>query len=297
MRTRALAVALTATVVGGASIAIAAGGAPAMHTRAAEHNHRAAQRDVRQLLEKVVPPAGATVVSRNPSPWKWFTEPQMRPVTTALVDVDRFWRVANERPGAVLAWFQAHPPAGSSRGGSGSASGPGYTSDSLVFQFPSISGAISSRQLVVSIAAARGGGTAVRVDAEDVWFVPRPKRERVPAGVAAIELVDHKFNFRTGNTSTSSQTVTDAARVAKIVADVNALPPGQPGVEACPADVGPNVALKFYDVPGGPIVAEADADGSGCGTVAFKLAGRTAPYLTDGSGLIAQLDSLLGAHL
>lgn len=297
MRTRALTVALTAMAAGGAGVAMAAGGAPAMHTKAAERNHRTAQRDARELLGKVVLPAGAVMVSRNPTRWKWFTEPQMRPVTSALVDVHRFWRVAGEQPRAVLASFQTHPPAGSSPFGSGSGSGLGYELDSVVFQFPSISGAIISRQLVVSITAARGGGTAVRVDAQDVWFVPRPEWERVPAGVTSIELVDHKFDFRTGKTSTSSRMVTDGTLVTKVVADVNALAPGQPGVEACPADIGPNVALKFYDFRGGPVVAEADADGSGCGAVGFELGGRTEPYLTDAPGLIAQLDQLLATHL
>ncbi len=297
MRTRALTVALVAIVGGGASVAIAAGAAPAAHTRAAQRNHRAASRDAGQLLRKVVLPAGAVVASRNPTVWKWFTQPQMTPDTPAVVDHHRFWRVPGKPPSAVLAWFQAHRPAGASPAGSGSGSGLGYVFDSLSFQFPSISHAITSRQLVVLLTAARGGGTAVRVDAEDVWFIPRPRWERVPAGVTAIELVDHKFNFRTGKTSTSSQTVTDAIQVAKVVADVNALPPGQPGVEACPADIGPNVALKFYGDQGGPVVAEADADGSGCGTVGFKLAGRAEPYLTGGPGLIAQLDTLLGMHL
>src|SRR5207248_1476967 len=47
---------------------------------------------------------------------------------------------------------------------------------------------ISSEELIVTVAAGRGGGVAIRSDADVTWIYPRASSETIPAGVAAIYL-------------------------------------------------------------------------------------------------------------
>jgi hypothetical protein len=255
-------------------------------------NKRAAHRDVRRLMGRLVLPPGATVASRDPGEGVGLATAESEPATSTLVDVHRFWRVPGA-PSAALAWFQAHVPAGSSLGTSGTSSGPGYVVNVLGFDFPAVTGVLESRELAVSITAARGGGTAVRADAEDVWYLPRPSSERVPAGVQLIDVNVTRLNPSNGSRSTSTMTVSTAAAVKKVVSLVNALPRAQPGAFSCPVDFGPDVTLKFLSAPGTAPLAVATAQGSGCGTVTFTLAGKSEPPLSGGT-LVRQLEKLLG---
>ncbi len=259
----------------------------------AARNARVARRDVRRLLTKLVLPAGATVTARNPGGVALASASSV-PVSSALIDVHRFWRVAGEGPTAVLSWFEAHVPAGSSLTENGSGSGPGFEFSALGFSFPDITGVLDSRELSVTIAAAPGGGTAIRADAQDVYWIPKPKWERVPAGVQQIDVSVQRLNQSTGKTTTTSRTVENASQIATIVSLVNALPPAQPWVLSCPADLGPTVTLNFLSAPGAAPLATAVAGGSGCGGVSFTLHGKTAPGLGNGPGLDTRVGHLLG---
>jgi hypothetical protein len=260
----------------------------------AEANFRAASRDAHKLLAKLVLPAGATLAARDPSVLRVLNSAGLTPGSTALIDVHHYWRVTGESPAAVLAWFQKHAPAGSSLTTSGSAGGPGYNISALGYSYRDISGVIDSRGLVVSITAARGGGSAIRADAQDVYWIPRPKWERVPAGVTQIGVTVQRPNIMNGKTTTTSQTVTDAKQVATIISLVNALPGAQPWMTACPIDAGPNVTLNFLAAAGASPLATAIADGSGCDGVSFALHGKQEPGLGNGSTLDQQLGRMLG---
>ncbi len=109
-----------------------------------------------------------------------------------------------------------------------------------------------------------------------------------------IDVSVQRLNPMTGKTTTTSQTVTNASQIATIVSLVNALPPGQPWVTACPADIGPDVTLNFLSAAGAAPLATTVADGSGCGGVSFTLRGRTAPGLSNGPELDTRLGHLLG---
>src|ERR1700685_4219366 len=138
----------------------------------AGRNFRAARRDGRKLLSKLDLPAGATEAAQDPSAGRELGSAGVLTGSLALIDLHRFWTVPGEQPAAVLSWFQSHKPAGSSLTVSGSASGPGYVVNTLDFSYPSVANVIASRDLVVSVTAARGGGTAIRADAEDVYWIP-----------------------------------------------------------------------------------------------------------------------------
>jgi hypothetical protein len=46
----------------------------------------------------------------------------------------------------------------------------------VTFGFPTVPGRTASEYLTFTTAAARGGGTAVRVDVQTIWVIPRPTR-------------------------------------------------------------------------------------------------------------------------
>jgi hypothetical protein len=255
----------------------------------AASNRRAARHDVPRLLSRLRVPPGAKAVGSDPSAhrrlgWAWSF-----PGTPALVDVHQFWRVPSN-PVGIAAWFRQHAPPGSSVGGYGGTSGRGFEVDMVQFGFAPTPGVLSSRGIVVAVTVARGGGTAIRADAQDVWFVPRPNSERVPAGTRLIDVTVQRMN----PASTSKQTVTDAGLVRKIVRLINARPPAQPGAESCPADIGPAITLDFLARRGASPIATATADGSGCGGVSFALNGKQEPALAGGWQLVRELEKLLG---
>jgi hypothetical protein len=277
-------------LVGAVAVAVAIGWHWRVPARA-RANLLVARHDVRVLLPKVVLPAGAVATAGNPSSNSWLSSPQLASDTPALVDAHRFYRVAGEQPGTVAAWFESHAPAGSSNVESSSSSGPRASIRAYGYAFRALADVLTSREMVISVTSARGGGSAIRVDAEDIYWVPRPKWERVPAGVHIIDATIQRSN----PTSTSSATVTDSATIKRIASLVNALPPDQPGVEACPGDDGPEITLWFLandnkSDPLGKIVA----DGSGCGVVSAVVANRTAPALDGGYTLDPQLERILG---
>jgi hypothetical protein len=194
----------------------------------------------------------------------------------------------------VYDWIRRHPPAGSLASEAG-AEGPANGSVAaqwLGFSFLATPAPEQgSETLLVETAAARGGGTAIRVDAQVVWRRPRSAAERIPGGVSAITIAERRV---TGS-SAGPWTVSDRRRVRRIVALVNALPLGPAGPVACPADMGPYVTLTFAS--GGHGIARAVADGSGCGFVGLTIHGHREPFLTGGVALIRQLSSLLRMSL
>jgi hypothetical protein len=286
MRVRIVGLAVV-LAVGTAAVALASGWNWRVPPQA-KSNLVAARRDVRALIKKVDLPAGAVAVNRNPSSNKWLSSPQMAQDTPALVDAHQFYRVAGEQPDVVAQWVQSHVPAGSSLDGTEGGSGD---FNAYSFAFPSLAGVLANRQLSIAIVPARAGGAAIRVDAEDIYWVPRSKFERIPTGVHLIDVTVQRLN----PFSTSSLTVTNPAKVAKVVKLVDALPPAQPGVTACPADGGPEVTLHLLannhkTVP----LATIGVDGSGCGSVTFSRSGHQGPGFSGGVKLDQQLEQLLG---
>ena len=151
--------------------------------RTTTRNERAARSAAQQMLAKLRLPAGAKSAKTDPSRASLLGHAPDRPATSALVDAHSFWRVPGS-PSAVLRWVEAHPPEGSTRDMSGGLvrrSGARATWDG--YDFGPVPGVLSTRSLLVEVARASGGGTAVRADAEVVWVVPKPPTERIPRPV------------------------------------------------------------------------------------------------------------------
>jgi len=69
-------------------------------------------------------------------------------------------------------------------------------------------------------------------------------------------------------------TVTDPAKVRKLVALINAQPLFPPGLFNCPFDDGRGVQLTFLAGTRGPTVATEFAKSNGCGGVQLTLGGQ-----------------------
>jgi hypothetical protein len=269
---------------------VVSGALTAAGARTTAQNERAAHSAARQMLAQLRLPAGAKRVSSDLSRASLLGHAPEHPATRSLVDVHSFWHVPGN-PAAVLAWIEAHPPAGSMRQASGgleTASAERATWDG--YNFGAVNGAIESRWLLVEVARAAGGGTALRADAQAVWVVAKPRTERIPLPVKAISIT----SSRPGKPASPAHTVTGPDRIRRIVAFVDGLPRAQPGVLACPADVGPLVRLEFRPALQAAPTATAIADGSGCGLVTLRIRGHREPALTGGPRLIRWLQSQLG---
>ena len=72
-------------------------------------------------------------------------------------------------------------------------------------------------------------------------------------------------------------TVTDPAKVARIMAVVDGLTRFPDGTFSCPAEFGGQMRLTFATRPGGPVVARLTAEYGGCGVVSVASAAGTCP--------------------
>lgn len=127
----------------------------------------------------VVPPGG-----RRPAKvLDVLKVPSSTLVSTALVDDVSFWQEPGQ-PQAVLAWEQAHLP----RRFTPEDAGFGPPSWDRTFSPSPIPGVLNARDLVVEVASAGNGQTAIRVDTQVSWQPPRPAAERVPSGVRVVTI-------------------------------------------------------------------------------------------------------------
>lgn len=139
------------------------------------------QQEAEQLASGVLLPAGAVV--RATAPTQVLTQPFSSPGSENLIDVARFYTVQGTID-AVLAYAQAHPPAGTYfNGTSSSADGDGVISQGITF------GHIATHDYAaptVSVVAAKfGAGVAVRVDAQLVWRPLRTAAEYAPTDASS----------------------------------------------------------------------------------------------------------------
>lgn len=280
MRRRALALVVIASGLG-AAIAVAS----------VPTNPRTARAVAHRILATLRLPPGAQQSPSDPSGSK-LAKPGTYPATPDLVDVHQFWRVPGDLQ-SVFDWIESHQPAGSA-GQEGGATGNrgGIVSQYVGYSFltPRRGGAPAETLLLTGVPA-RGGGTAVRVDAQVVWLLKRSASERIPGGARAITVTERR---PTGSPS-GPWAVTDGARVGDAVAIVNRLPAAQPGAVSCPNDSGPWVTLVF-SAPRKRL-ATAYVDGGGCLGVNLWIGGRREHALQGNPNLIKQLSSALGISL
>lgn len=245
------------------------------------------------LVSRMSLPPGALQVSssaEDPSTGSWLKGPTSRPGTPLLAQQHRFWRVPGD-PQSVIAWIEAHPPAGLVADGTGTGGRYGVTQEwAVMFAARAVTGRISQAGVGVSATAATGGGTALRVDAYAVWMITRPASEVIPAGVRSVLVsVDHY-----GGGPFKQALVTAPGKVARLVAFVDSRQLAQPGWHSCPAigSFSRVLDLQFLGPAGTSAVALARAVEDACGDLTFSIRGRRQRGLQEQASLGALLRTL-----
>jgi hypothetical protein len=187
-----------------------------------------AKADAEGLLSDVQLPEGAILESSDPSVGQGLPAlPTSQPPARRDEIIEhRWWRVPGE-PQEVLAWIEAHTPAG---GSDDTSPGGGPRGFLTVFRFtPREPDAIAAESLRIDGRPAEGGGTALRLEGEVAWFPLRPASERIPAHVKLIRIVERQKDFtRRAHSFSAAKTVSRPAVVRHLIAAIEALGPPPP---------------------------------------------------------------------
>jgi hypothetical protein len=194
-----------------------------------------------------------------------------------LVDRHQYWTLSDS-PSSVSAYVGAHPPSGSRHSELETGMPPYFWSEMVTFR--DVTGRLTSEILQVSVAAGRGGGTAVRADAEVLW---RPSWEQIPASTRAAAV-------KLDGVAQPVMTVADVARVRDLI---NADGVAGPGGYSCPAGrSGQDVTVTFLDGRERPVARVSSNSLDGCDFLAISVGGRRGPALWGGASLVQRLWSL-----
>jgi hypothetical protein len=270
VRLLAVAVVVGLLVLGGAlawAIESGASGSRSLVTKAS--NQRAAARDDHLLLSRLALPGDARRSAREPT-GGGSTLTSEGPHTASPDVIDRrAWWVVPRPELAVLAFVNAHIPAGSHIYTSGWGSRYGIRTSSYVwFQWPAIKSVLYERKLVVQLAPLPNGSTGVRADAEDVWEMPMLASEQIPSSARVLDVFVvpadpfGRHPIRRAVSPSPSITVTDTAKVSKIAAMIDHLATRQPVASTCLAQEGegPFVVFNFRATQNGPVLAQASKE-------------------------------------
>ena len=280
---------------------------PAVAARTEAQNRVAAEGDAMRLLHRAPLPAGAIPsVSEPPGDGGLLAHPGVEAPANKLIDDHAFSTVPTPLH-SVRQFVNSHAPAGSRLTGTGASGGPNVPANagfSFAFRWRPVG--VGSRALSVALVALGPETTGVRVDAQDVWLVPRPSSERVPRGVRVLQITRSSSQTRQGTTAGLAFTfkITNRATVDQITRWIDALPIVQPGATACPSQPlhPPRVRFAFLSASGKPLaIAAEDANirepTTPCDAMTFTVRGRAQPALLNGAQFLAHVDQLLHLRL
>jgi hypothetical protein len=227
----------------------------------------------------VVPPGG----QRLPKAPDVLKVPSSTLVSTTLVDDVSFWRAPGQLQ-AVLAWEQAHLP----RRFTPEDADFGALSWDRTFSLSPIPGVLNARDLVVEVAGAGNGQTAIRVDAQVSWQPPRPPSERVPSAARVVTITQLPSLDPHVSRPPAPVTITDLVVVRRLAALVDSLQLSTIGPAPCPLPPGGGIRLTFLARADGPLLAAAQGPAA-CGTVQFSVGGKPQPALQITDSFIPQV--------
>jgi hypothetical protein len=276
MRLR-LALVLAAAALAAGALAGAAASGATISSRAGVAN-----READDLFASLRLPPGATASPTAPAGTGGLLDAPPASTSAPTVTVYRHeWWVEPGRPGDVLAYVRAHPPAGAKVTTTGASAEPGHRATFVGYERPATR-VLSMRTLYVEVTKAGGGQTGVRADAEVVWIVPRPAWEHVH-GARSVKLALPGHHA----------VIAEPAKVRRIERLVNGLPRVQPGAVNCPSGLLTGRAhLVFRDAAGRPF-ARSLVDPGGCGIVTLRIHRRRGPPLDGGAELYHRLAALV----
>jgi hypothetical protein len=244
--------------------------------------------DATAILRAFAVPPGAQRLRQAPAALK---APITALVSSTLVDKVSFWRAPGQ-PQAVLAWEQTHLPGRFTPEDANF----GPPSWDHMFSLAPVPGVLTARDLVVEVAGAGHGQTAIRVDAEVGWQPRRPGGERVPSAARVVTITQLPSLRPHVKPPPAPVTITDLTVVRQLAALVDSLQLSTIGPDAsCPAAFGGGIRLTFRARAGGAPLAVAQGPAA-CGTVQFSVGGKRQPALQITNSFIAQVLKLAGLH-
>lgn len=261
-------------------------------------NRTAALRDVANHLRSVRLPAGAVRVNHEPYSDSRLLAISGQPESDSGTAEAHAWWIVSEPAAQVLAYVEAHRPAGASFAGSGSGGNykTGATDEQVSYSWPPIGIRVSQRSLYVTVMQLPDGKTGLLAQAWSSWTVPRPPSERVPNGVTVVRVTLQRPPKRAGAHklgALSRVVITQRRKVAEAIGLVDALGLSQ-GVGSCTAMLGPAGSLTVTYSAGraGPVLAQAQINipvdwtvigANFCNPIEFTVRGGTEPALVGAS--------------
>jgi hypothetical protein len=283
-------------------------------------NRAAARQDARQHLQRLRLPSAVTSIRAEPGFAKSLNGP-VQPNGRYFAGDAAFW-TTNASPHAIIAYVQAHRPAGSTAdAGSGSSSDTktGVTSVDVQFSWPDLGETVLNRTLTVTVVTPLHGRSVIVAETQSVWFVPRSSSERVPDGVHAVAITLRLGPAGSGpvikpggHVHTSTYVVWRASRVRALVSEFNGLAIVQPSMQAiaCPlmltGSEASGLTLAFKASPTGATLANAqvsvhrgltwDDGGGACSPISFSIGSKQQTPLTSPT-FVKQIGKLIGASI
>jgi hypothetical protein len=209
-----------------------------------------------------------------------------------VVDIAHYYVAGGKYQG--LSWLDGHVPKGSRLDGRG---GTDRAHLEWSYSFPTTS-FISFADLQYTKLILPNGKVELRIDAQIQWTPQKSAYSLIGVGANKLTAIVTTGALQRP-TSTKSIVTKNAATIASIRDDVNALPVAYPGVMHCPVESGGSMVLKFYRAHGTDPFAVASAGAGGCGDVFVRQYAADGKLIGSGDdggggGLIAEVEKLLG---
>lgn len=219
------------------------------------------------------------------------------------------WAVPGMSPLQVLAWEKAHlpgryrltltggeaAPAPAPIPGTPAPPGDPYHDASDEFDLQGLPDILPAAEMVVQGASSLAGETYVRVDAMVAWQPQRPASEWVPAGVRAITITAQPDPNHPRDLP-APVTVTDPARVGKIVTLIDGLSLDPSGPHECMQETGKGITVSFLGHASGLALATASVPIPTCGYVEFAIRGTYQPELSDSGSFTQKVLAIAGVR-
>jgi hypothetical protein len=262
--------------------------------KAANSPRQRAEADAAAIRASFVPPPGARRLTAAPDAGEGVLKHQVdSPGTPDLVDAASWW-LAPGQPTAVLAWEKAHLRRRFTSAGYGSTGQTGvWWAWYDEFALPAVPAVLDSRELIVEVASAGNGQTAIRAEAQVTWLPAKPAAERVPAAAESVTISALPPDYQ-APAPPAPVTITNRDEVRRIASLADGLPVWPPGEYNCGPDRGYLMMLTFRGAGGGTLAVVAP-DPTGCGTVSFTVGGKKLLTLAGGS-LEQQVLAVAGLH-
>jgi hypothetical protein len=262
------------------------------------------------LAAFVPPPAAQRLVGPPGDVGGKLDQPYITSGDADVVYSASLWAVPGMSPLQVLAWEKAHlpgryrltltggeaAPAPAPIPGTPTPPGDPYHDASDEFDLQG-AGIPPAAEMIVQAVSSPAGQTYVRVDVQVSWQPQRPASERVPAGVTAITITAQP-DMNKPHDVPAPVTVTDPARVGKIVTLVDSLPLNPGGGHGCFGlnENGKGITLSFLGHANGPVLATASELIASCGGVEFAIRGTYQPELSDPGSFTQQVLAIAGVR-